>query len=37
MVQRKIVGFSHIAFDIPGVDQSNEWSEKVSDKVYNNL
>lgn len=29
--------FFHIAFDIPGVDQSNEWLEKVSDKVYNNL
>ena len=29
--------FSHIAFDIPGVDSSNQWLEELSDEEYNNL
>lgn len=29
--------FSHIAVEIPGVDTSNEWLEKVSDEYYGKL
>lgn len=29
--------FSHIAFEIPGTESSNEWLEPVSDEVYNKL
>ena len=29
--------FSHLAFDIPGTDASNEWLEPVSDEEYNKL
>lgn len=29
--------FSHIAFEVPGVDASNEWCEPVSDEEYNSL
>lgn len=29
--------FSHLAFEIPGVDTSNEWLEPVTDKEYNQL
>lgn len=29
--------FSHIAFEAPGEDCSNEWLEEVSDDIYNNL
>ena len=29
--------FSHIAFETPGEDCSNEWLEEVSDDIYNNL
>lgn len=29
--------FSHIAFEIPGENCSNEWCEKVTDEEYNSL
>lgn len=29
--------FSHIAFEVPGEDTSNEWLEAVDDTQYNNL
>lgn len=29
--------FSHVAFEAPGEDMSNEWLEPVTDDVYNNL
>ena len=29
--------FSHLAFDIPGTNASNEWLEPVSDEEYNKL
>ena len=29
--------FSHIAFDVPGEDASNEWLEPVADKEYEKL
>ena len=29
--------FSHIAFDVPGEDTSNEWLEPVADKEYEKL
>ncbi|MBD5235050.1 MAG: gamma-carboxymuconolactone decarboxylase [Barnesiella sp.] len=29
--------FSHLAFEIPGKDTSNEWLEPVSDEEYDNL
>lgn len=29
--------FSHIAFEIPGENCSNEWCEAVTDEVYNEL
>ncbi|CQR72187.1 Cupin domain protein [Sporomusa ovata DSM 2662] len=29
--------FSHIAFNVPGEETSNEWCEPVSDKEYNRL
>lgn len=29
--------FSHLAFDIPGTDASNEWLEPVSDEEYDKL
>lgn len=29
--------FSHIAFEIPGENCSNEWLEEVSEEDYNNL
>lgn len=29
--------FSHIAFEIPGENTSNEWLEPVSDEEYNKL
>ncbi len=29
--------FSHVAFEIPGEETSNEWHEEVSDEYYNTL
>ena len=29
--------FSHIAFEIPGTETSNEWCEPVDDETYNSL
>ena len=29
--------FSHIAIEVPGENQSNEWCEEVSDEEYNAL
>ena len=29
--------FSHIAFEVPGENLSNEWLEAVSDEEYNKL
>jgi quercetin dioxygenase-like cupin family protein len=29
--------FSHIAVEVPGENTSNEWCEKVTDDIYNNL
>ncbi len=29
--------FSHLAFDIPGTESSNEWLEAVSDEDYEKL
>ena len=29
--------FSHIAFEVPGTETSNEWLEAVEDDVYSNL
>lgn len=29
--------FSHIAFEVPGSETSNEWCEPVSDEEYNSL
>ena len=34
---RKNSWFSHIAFEIPGENTSNEWLEPVSDEEYNKL
>ena len=29
--------FSHLAFEVPGENTSNEWLEPVSDEQYNGL
>lgn len=29
--------FSHLAFEIPGIDTSNEWLEPVGDEEYDKL
>ena len=29
--------FSHIAIEVPGTEQSNEWQEPVSDAEYSKL
>ena len=29
--------FSHIAFEVPGEETSNEWLEHVTDNIYFNL
>lgn len=34
---KKNSGFSHLAFEVPGENTSNEWLEPVSDEQYNGL
>ena len=34
---KKDCWFSHLAFEVPGEDTSNEWCEPVSDEEYNKL
>ena len=34
---KKDCWFSHLAFEVPGEDTSNEWCEPVTDEEYNKL
>ena len=34
---KKDCWFSHLAFEVPGEDTSNEWCEPVTDEEYNTL
>ena len=37
MGRQRIVGFAHIAIEIPGENTSNEWLEPVSKEEYGKL
>ena len=34
---KKDCWFSHLAFEVPGEDTSNEWCEPVNDEEYDKL